>query len=170
MHWPANTFKILLFLYRHYISLWLSQISLNTLTYCLEFCGVIITERFVEVIIQSDVRLLADFISRFTVWNTFNHPTLQPRVNMCTQFVEKSKFTDYGVVTQITSVCMNQADSPLELWPPPCMASGTALTRSAQICSWRERSPAEPACPKHKKGNEYGSIHVWWMLYMNQNN
>lgn len=84
MHWPANTFKILLFLYRHYISLWLSQISLNTLTYCLEFCRVIITERFVEVIIQSDVRLLADFISRFTVWNAFNHPTLQPRVNMYT--------------------------------------------------------------------------------------
>lgn len=61
------------------ISNFSSYRTLSRTTYCLEFWCVIITKCFVEVIIQSDVCFLADFISRFTVWNTLNHPTLQKK-------------------------------------------------------------------------------------------
>lgn len=98
------------------ISNFSSYRTLSRTTYCLEFWCIIITKCFVEVIIQSDVCFLADFISRFTVWNTLNHPTLQKKRGNMTQLVDKSTpldhqyffdqaySTDYHAVTQITCV------------------------------------------------------------------
>ena len=52
---------------------------------------------------------------------------------------------------------------PLGLWPPLYKAPDTVLILSAQICSWKGRSLAEPACPATYNRHKTRGLWTTWL-------